>query len=71
MYNANDQNTCLNLHLPLFHLSVRCSFFTDPLYPSDIFDEYVVGFLHPSENIWGGVQNTEKYGSIMSQEVPE
>ena len=61
MYNSNHQKTSLNLHFPLFELSARCPFFTDSLYPSDIFDELVVGFLHPSVYIWG-VQNTEKYG---------
>jgi hypothetical protein len=65
MYNSNHQKTSLNLHFPLFELSARCPFFTDSLYPSDIFDELVVGFLHPSMYIWG-VQNTEKYGSSTS-----
>ena len=66
MYTSNHQKTSLNLHFPLFELSARCPFFTDSLYPSDIFDELVVGFLHPSVYIWG-VQNTEKYGSTAVQ----
>jgi hypothetical protein len=61
-YNSYNQKTSLNLNFPLFLLSAGCSFFTDSIYPSDIFAEHMVGFLHPSENIWG-VQNTEKFGS--------
>jgi hypothetical protein len=62
MHNTNNQKTSLNLHFQLFELSALHSFFTDSPYPSDIFDEDVVGFLNPSVYIWG-VQNTEKYGS--------
>jgi hypothetical protein len=68
MYNSNNQKTSLNLHFPVFEVSARWSFFTDSLYPSDIFDEDVVGFLHPSVYIWG-VQNTEKYGSAVDVDV--
>jgi hypothetical protein len=68
MYNSNSQKTILNPHFPLFQLLAQCSFFMDILYPSDIFAEHVVGFLHPSENIWG-LQNTEKYGSSVRVET--
>ena len=45
IYNSNNQKTSLNLHFPVFELSARWSFCTDSLYPSDIFDEDVVGFF--------------------------